>query len=63
MNNGAPADGWWWARRDTRWDVYPQQQPLERVRVQRAWGQLVDLFHEDGSKVRVGYILDRPVEK
>jgi len=26
-----PQDGLYWARRSTRWDVYPQQEPLQLV--------------------------------
>jgi hypothetical protein len=28
----APKYGLYWARRDTRWDVYPQREPLQLVK-------------------------------
>lgn len=54
-------EGWWWARRDTRWDPYPQNEPLVRLRVESDGPHFVKMFHESGVKVCEGYILVRPV--
>ena len=51
------ASGWWWARRDTRWDVYPQTEPLVRLRVEPDGPGFVKMFHENGAQTRVGYVL------
>jgi hypothetical protein len=49
--------GWFWARRDTRWDVYPQEEPLVLLRVE-PW----HMYFEDGAETRTGYILVREAE-
>lgn len=54
---------WVWARRDTRWDVYPQVEPLVRLRVEQDGRQFVKLFHEDGAKVCAGYIIVKDCEE
>jgi hypothetical protein len=50
-----------WARRDTRFDVYPQNEPLVRVRVEpTGWGpHEVRLSDEKGIELREPYVLVR----
>jgi hypothetical protein len=50
---------WFWARRDTRWDPYPQDEPLVRLRVEQDGPGFVKLFHEAGDKTCEGYVLVR----
>lgn len=53
----------YWARRSNRWDVYPVLNPLEKIWMEdtgakNCFGEkIVNLFHYDGSKVRVPYEL------
>ncbi|MFA5053788.1 MAG: hypothetical protein WC565_07005 [Parcubacteria group bacterium] len=55
--------GWFWAKRSTRFDVYPKEQPLVRLRVEpTGWGDEVRLFHENGAKVIEPYELIRAAE-
>lgn len=58
----ATEPGWYWGYPETRWDVFPQAPKLERVLVKRD-GPFVSIHHAGGAKVRVGYILDRPLTK
>jgi len=53
---------WVWARKDNRWDVYPQDEPLERLRVEPDGPHFVRMFYENGGKVRVGYQIVREAE-
>ena len=58
---GAKQTGWYLARRDTRWDVYPQREELVRVYVEYV-GQIADtMVREDGAPA-CNYILDAPCE-
>jgi hypothetical protein len=49
------------ARRDTRWDVYPQAEPVQSVAVEWA-GKIATIRHlPHGNEARTGQILVRLV--
>lgn len=56
---GGSVSRWVWARRDTRWDVLPQEQPLVLLRVEQVGPRLARMFHADGGAACVGYIIVR----
>jgi len=51
---------WFWARRDTRWDVYPFEPQTELIRVVPDGPVFVKMFHADGCKTIVSYFPVRP---
>lgn len=54
--NERPVEGYYWAQRDNRFDVYPQEGPLVLVRVEND-GPWSKLFDTEGNVLRVGYRL------
>jgi len=50
-----PRPKWVWARRETRWDVYPQAQPRVLLRLEPVGPHFVRLFHPEGHETIEGY--------
>jgi len=50
---------WVWARRDTRWDVYPSQPRAELLREVPDGPGFIQMFHLEGGKARVSYFVVR----
>lgn len=51
----------WLARRETRWDPYPRDGALVKVRVVRVGVGFVEMFHDNGVKTCEAYELVRRV--